>query len=49
MARTIKLITPFKKNMKNKLVEWWEKLMLRKRSFNFGFWILDFGLGICQF
>jgi Transposase DDE domain len=30
--RNIKLITPFKKKMKNKLLELWEKLMLRKRS-----------------
>ena len=28
----LKLVTPFKKNMNNKLVELWEKLMLRKRS-----------------
>ncbi len=28
----MKLITPFKKNMKNKLVELWEKFMLRKRA-----------------
>lgn len=28
----IKLITPFKKKMNNKLLELWEKLMLRKRS-----------------
>lgn len=28
----VKLITPFKKNMNNKLVELWEKLMLRKRA-----------------
>jgi hypothetical protein len=31
-SNNIKLITPFKKNMNNKLVELWEKLMLRKRS-----------------
>lgn len=31
-SNKIKLITPFKKNMNNKLVELWEKLMLRKRS-----------------
>lgn len=31
-SKNIKLITPFKKNMNNKLVELWEKLMLRKRS-----------------
>ena len=30
--KNLKLITPFRKNMKNKLVELWEKLMLRKRS-----------------
>jgi hypothetical protein len=30
--KNIKLITPFKKNMNNKLLELWEKLMLRKRS-----------------
>jgi len=30
--QNIKFITPFKKNMKNKLLELWEKLMLRKRS-----------------
>ncbi len=30
--KNIKLITPFKKKMKNKLLELWEKLMLRKRS-----------------
>ncbi|WP_149031470.1 IS982 family transposase [Moorena producens] len=29
---SLKLITPFKKNMKNQLVELWEKFMLRKRS-----------------
>ncbi len=28
----LKLVTPFKKNMNNKLVELWSKLMLRKRS-----------------
>ena len=32
MENNVKLITPFKKNMKNKLVELWEKLMLRKRA-----------------
>ncbi len=32
MENDVKLITPFKKNMKNKLVELWEKLMLRKRA-----------------
>lgn len=31
-SNNIKLITPFKKNMNNQLVELWEKLMLRKRS-----------------
>lgn len=30
--KNIKLVTPFKKNMKNKLLPLWEKLMLRKRS-----------------
>ena len=30
--KNIKLITPFKKKMNNKLLELWEKLMLRKRS-----------------
>lgn len=30
--KNIKLITPFKKNMNNKLLELWKKLMLRKRS-----------------
>jgi len=28
----LKLVTPYKKTMKNKLVDLWEKLMLRKRS-----------------
>lgn len=28
----LKLVTPYKKNMKNKLVDLWEKLMLRKGS-----------------
>ncbi len=28
----LKIITPYKKNMKNKFIELWEKLMLRKRS-----------------
>lgn len=32
LENDVKLITPFKKNMKNKLVELWEKLMLRKRA-----------------
>ena len=31
-SKNLKLITPLKKNMKNKLIESWEKLMLRKRS-----------------
>jgi Transposase DDE domain len=31
-SNNIKLITPFKKNMNNQLVDLWEKLMLRKRS-----------------
>jgi Transposase DDE domain len=31
-SKNIKLVTPFKKNMNNKLIELWEKLMLRKRS-----------------
>jgi hypothetical protein len=31
-SNSLKLITPFKKNMKNKLIETWEKLMLRKRA-----------------
>ena len=31
-SHNLKLITPFKKNMKNKLTTLWEKLMLRKRS-----------------
>ena len=31
-SKNLKLITPFKKNMRNKLIESWEKLMLRKRS-----------------
>lgn len=31
-SNNLKLITPFKKNMKNKLIEPWEKLMLRKRA-----------------
>ncbi len=31
-VNNLKLVTPFKKNMNNKLVELWEKLMLRKRS-----------------
>lgn len=31
-SKNIKLITPFKNKMKNKLLELWEKLMLRKRS-----------------
>ena len=30
--QNIKLITPFKKRMNNRLLELWEKLMLRKRS-----------------
>ena len=30
--KNLKLVTPFKKNMNNKLVKLWEKLMLRKRS-----------------
>ena len=30
--KNLKLITPFKKKMNNKLLELWEKLMLRKRS-----------------
>ncbi|WP_287357025.1 IS982 family transposase [Moorena sp. SIO3B2] len=30
--QSLKLVTPFKKNMKNQLVELWEKYMLRKRS-----------------
>ncbi len=30
--KNINLITPFKKKMNNKLLELWEKLMLRKRS-----------------
>ncbi|MFN6223461.1 MAG: IS982 family transposase, partial [Dolichospermum sp.] len=32
LENDVKLITPFKKNMNNKLVELWEKLMLRKRA-----------------
>ena len=32
LENDVKLITPFKKNMKNKLVELWEKFMLRKRA-----------------
>ncbi len=32
MENNIKLITPFKKNMNNRLVELWDKLMLRKRA-----------------
>lgn len=31
-SKNLKLITPLKKNMKNKLIESWEKLILRKRS-----------------
>ena len=31
-VNNLKLVTPFKKNMNNKLVELWSKLMLRKRS-----------------
>lgn len=30
--KNIKLITPLQKNMKNKLMLFWEKIMLRKRS-----------------
>lgn len=30
--KNLKLITPFQKKMNNKLLELWEKLMLRKRS-----------------
>jgi hypothetical protein len=32
LAHNLKLVTPFKKNMNNKLVTLWEKMMLRKRS-----------------
>jgi hypothetical protein len=32
LENNLKLVTPYKKNMKNKLVDLWEKLMLRKRS-----------------
>ena len=31
-ANGIKLITKFKKNMKNQLIEWFDKQLLRKRA-----------------
>ncbi|HBE20848.1 MAG TPA: IS982 family transposase [Cyanobacteria bacterium UBA11367] len=31
-SKNLKLITPLKRNMKNKLIESWEKIMLRKRA-----------------